>query len=148
MDSLRQLLNTVSTQALRAAYYLRLGRELGSIQAQLASTSLHECHEINELLKRHLERGEAGATMDEAYSRARSPNVNLHRVGVAQWLAAAFLETRNSSIESLRMRHQDITRVIRQLQQRVEAADREQRLRAEAAQKAAEQQAEQVRRAS
>jgi len=139
---LRQLLNTVSAQALRAAYYLRLGRELGAIQTQLDSTSLYECHQIQELLARHLERGDAGAGVEEAFARAHSPNPNLRRVGIAQWLAAAFLETRNSQNDSVRMRHQDIARAIKHLKQRVAAAD-------SAARKAAEEQSKaEVRRAS
>lgn len=147
---LRQLLNVVSDQALRAAHYLRLGRELGAIQTQLSATSLHECHQILDLLTRHLERGDAGAGVEEAYARAHSPNVNLRRVGLAQWLAAAFLETRNSQNDSIRMRHQDIGRAITQLKTRIEAADREQQKAAQAAQKSpgAPAQPEQIRRAS
>jgi hypothetical protein len=122
MDSLRQLLSTVSSQALTFATYLRLGRELKVVEDALVGLNREECRHVNTLVQRHLDRYDAGANLDDAFARVRSPNNTLRLSGIASWLAGAFIETRDANIESLQLRHADIKRAMRVLKLRAEPA--------------------------
>ena len=119
---LRQLLGSVSSQALTFATYLRLGRELKVVEESLVGLNREECWHVNTLVQRHLDRYDAGASIDDAFARVRSPNNTLRLSGLASWLAGAFIETRDSNIESLQLRHNDIKRALRMLKLRAEPA--------------------------
>lgn len=119
---LRQLLSSVSSQAVTFALYLRLGRELKVVEQGLLGLNREECRHVNILVQRHLDRYDAGSSLDDAFSRIRSGNATLRLSGIAQWLAGALLETRDASVESLQLRHNDIKRVMRMLKLRAEPA--------------------------
>jgi hypothetical protein len=114
------LFNVVSAQALGMAYYVRVGRELGVVEAALSALTYSECCQVNALLSRSLEREEVTSTREDAFARVRSDNNTLRRTGLAQWLAAAYLETREVASDSIQQRHSDIKRNIRLLKQRSE----------------------------
>ena len=122
MDSLRQLLSSVSSQAMTFATYLRLGRELKVVDDALVGLNREECRHVNTLVQRHLDRYDAGASLDDAFARVRSANNTLRLSGIASWLAGAFIETRDANIESLQLRHNDIKRTLRVLKLRAEPA--------------------------
>ena len=117
---LRQLINAVSAQALGMAYYVRLGRELGVIEAILTNLTYDECCQVNAQLSKSLDRNEIIAVRDEAFTRARSDSAVMRRTGLAQWLATAYLETRDVDSDSIRERHVAIQKTIRGLQKRAE----------------------------
>jgi len=122
MDSLRQLLSSVSSQAVTFAMYLRLGRELKVVEMALVGLNREECRHVNTLVQRHLDRFDAGASLDDAFTRVRSENATLRLSGIAQWLAGAFIDTRDANVESLQLRHTDIKRTLRMLRLRAPAS--------------------------
>ena len=117
---LRQLISAVSAQALGMAYYVRLGRELGVVEQILTNLTYDECCQVNAQLAKSLDRNEIIAVREEAFNRARSDSSVMRRTGLAQWLATAFLETRDVDSDSIRERHQAIQKTIRGLQKRAE----------------------------
>ena len=60
------------------------------------------------------------AVREEAFNRARSDSSVMRRTGLAQWLATAYLETRDADGDSIRERHKAIEKTIRGLQKRAE----------------------------
>lgn len=117
---LRQLISAVSAQAIGMAYYVRIGRELGVVEQILTNLTYDECCQVNAQLSKSLDRNEIIAVREEAFARARSDSAVMRRTGLAQWLATAFLETRDIDSDSIRERHQSIQKTIRGLQKRSE----------------------------
>jgi hypothetical protein len=117
---LRQLINAVSAQALGMAYYVRLGRELGVVDSILTNLTYDECCQVNAQLSKSIDRNEIVAVREEAFTRARSDSSVMRRTGLAQWLATAFLETRDIDNDGIRERHKQIQLTIRGLQKRAE----------------------------
>ena len=116
----RQLIDAVSAHALGAAFYVRVGRELGVVEDLLAQLTRDECVQVATQLAKSLERNEITAVREEAFARARSDSAVMRRTGLAQWLATAFLETRDADGDAIRERHKAIEKTIRGLHKRAE----------------------------
>ena len=116
----RQLVSAVSAQTLYMVHYVRIGRELGVVNQALAILNYEECCWVNEQVTKGLDRNEIVSEREEAFNRVRSDSAVMRRTGLAQWLATAFLETRDIDSDSIRERHQAIQKTIRGLQKRAE----------------------------
>ena len=116
----RQLVSAVSTQTLYMVHYVRIGRELGVVNQVLASLDYEDCCQVNEQLTKGLDRNEIVAEREEAFNRVRSDSLVMRRTGLAQWLATAFLETRDVDSDSIRERHKEVEKTIRDLRKRAE----------------------------
>lgn len=118
MERILRAINDVSDGASRFAEFLAIGRELKIVRPLVAKLTTDECRHVHTLVQRHLERPELRTARAEAYQRLRSQNAPLRLAGLAQWLVALYLETRNPHHETTELRAQDVGDLMRRVRMR------------------------------
>lgn len=99
--------------------YLLMSYQLGVVAKAVDGFDRQDRRQLAELVQRKSQAtgSDEARSSAEAFSRVRSSNTQMRLHAVAQWLGAAFLETRDSANGDLQEIHRRVAKVLRQLQE-------------------------------